>query len=316
MNTPMIVRPLLLVALASTQACIGVTLGDPNGGAAQDIQAPVCASGEVVELAQLNKTEGLAFGPDGWLYAGSGESLWRVLPDGRTESVAPVATPIGIGTFGSALVVAQWGASSDTLTLDGSLAMIELPAGTVTALAQGQLANPNAVVATAWGTVLVSDDLVDDIYEVDPATGSASLWAQSAPSPNGMVFSGDGSYLYVASTFVDNPPLNRISISGRSAGERQAVAEFASGTSPDGIARDSQDRIYVALNTAGQIVRYEPRDGSVTTVAQDLLLVASMAIPGQDAVARGYDSCSLYAVQLRTGLLWQVPMDLPSLAQP
>lgn len=315
----LILAPLAGLAglLAALQGCTGITLGGPNdNGSPQDNTATTqCAPGEVIDLAHLGQTEGLAFGPDGRLYAGSGDSLWVIAPDGSTESLAAVDGPIGVGVWGNAVAVAQWGLSSDVALRDGAVALVDLSSRTVSTFGEGTMANPNAVVATAWGTLLVSDDFVNDIYEVT-ADNRVSVWTTSVESPNGMVFSSDGRYLYVNSTFTDTPVLNRIQLQGQSAGERTTVASFAAGTSPDGVARDSWDRIYSALNTAGQIVRYDPRDGSVTTVAQDLLLVASIAIPDSQAVAQGYDACSLYAVQLRTGQIWQVPTDLPPLATP
>jgi sugar lactone lactonase YvrE len=75
---------------------------------------------------------------------------------------------------------------------------------------------------------------------------------------------------------------------------------FENGTTPDGVAIDSEGNVYVALNVVGQIARVDP-DGNMSIVAENVATVASMAFGQGD-----FDPCSIYATSLFSEQLWRV----------
>lgn len=256
---------------------------------------PTCVDdlvpGAVVPLtAELPSSEGVAFTDDGRLFVSQPQGVFEVFPDGATELVATFDSAVGLAVTGNVLYVAgfnsgrveRWEIGSDT---------------TETVAAIG--GNPNFVVPTPWGTLLVSDDLEPNITEIQP-DGSFALWSDAVASPNGMVFSADGSTLYVASTFTD-PGLWAIPVSdGRPAGAARLVVAFAGGDTPDGVARDADGNIYVALNLVDTVVRVSP-DGEVETLSDQLSNPASLAFGRVP-----FDPCSLYITDLTGGPIARV----------
>ena len=266
--------------------CSSGSESDPERVCATDIEA-----GAVQDFAQPtpSNTEGIVFDLDGTLYVSAQDPsapdrLLEILADGSSRSVAESESILGLESDSRGIVAAAIN-SGEVLLIDPADGSSELITDAVRA--------PNFVVTTPWDTILVSDDTPgeDSIYEVT-WDGDLTTWVTGIPTPNGMVFSLDETVLYVAATF-DQPGLWRIPVSADGdAGTPERWVEFDAGTTPDGVAIDSEGSIYVALNLAGEIAKVDPA-GNVTTLASDVQGVASLAF------GRGErDPCSLSGTNL------------------
>lgn len=241
-------------------------------------------------------TEGVTFDTDGTLYVSArnttgDDQLLAFSPDGSFTSVAESPSILGLES-NDGTVIAAGIATGELLEIDPSN-------GDVTTIAD-DLGAPNFVVTTPWGTWLVSDDTFGE-DEIDEVTfdGVASTWVGGIPTPNGMVFSLDASVLYVATTF-EQPGLWRIPVSDEGIpGTPELWVPFEPGTTPDGVAIDSEGNVYVALNLAGQIARVDP--------AGEVTMLAEAGAPASLAFGQGdYDPCSLYVTNLFGDQVWRV----------
>lgn len=236
-----------------------------------------------------SRTEGVTFGGDGLLYvsalnANADDQLLRYGLDGTFELVAESPSILGLESNGESILAAAI-ETGELLRIDPENGVIEVLAA--------DLGAPNFIVNTPWGTLLVSDDTEGE-DEIDEVTleGEATTWVSGVPTPNGMVFSLDGSVLYVATTFTE-PGVWRIPVTPEGvAGTPEIWVSFGPTSTPDGIAIDSDGNLYVALNLAQQIAKIDP-DGNVTENFAEVDTPASLAF-GQGS----FDPCSLYVTSL------------------
>ncbi len=244
----------------------------------------VCAGvtpGEVDTFAEIGATtEGIAFSPDGRLFISTSTSVKELSPDGTVAHGIDVPSALGLAWKDDALYIAGFNTDEVYRWVPG-----EEPVTFATGLTK-----PNFITATPWGTLLVSNDFAPEIYEID-GEGEVAMWSTAVASPNGMVFSADGSELYVATTF-EEPGLYVVSVADGKAGDVRKLATFTTGEAPDGIALDAQGGVWVALNVAKKLVR-ATADGEVETMAEELVFPASLAF-GQGE----FDACSVYVTQL------------------
>jgi len=277
----------MLLALA---ACTG-TPGDDS--ATLFLCGDDLAVGAVEEVAGGFDagTEGLAF-LGGRLFVSVPDGVMEILPDGTVLRVATTSSALGLAPWSGGLALAAPG----DFTLDGSgedgeVLHVELD-GTVSALAQG-LPNPNFVAPSPWGALLVDDDTNETIWQLGD-TG-ALPWLEGVPSPNGMGFSPDGTTLYVASTFVADPPLWAVPVGADGApGTPVAVATLPTASAPDGLAVAADGMVLVAANLAGELVWVDPATGDTDTLVSGLDTPASLAFGDGDT----WDACSVYATSL------------------
>jgi DNA-binding beta-propeller fold protein YncE len=251
----------------------------------------------------LIRSEGIVFDADGALYVSAqnpgddevSDQLIEVMLDGSNEMVAEAPSILGLESDAMGIL----GAGIDT----ANLLLIDPSDGSNEEIANG-LGEPNFVVTTPWGTILVSDDraMEGKIHEIS-ADGEVSTWTDEVPSPNGMVFSLDGGTLYVATTFVE-AGLWRVPVSDGAAGTPEKWVAYDS-KAPDGVAIDSEGNVYVALNTAGEIAKVDP-EGNSTILATGMSGPASLAFGQGD-----FDPCSLYVTSLFTQNLYRVGAGMP-----
>jgi sugar lactone lactonase YvrE len=282
---------------------LGTSLLLLSGCSSGDSEPQTCATdieaGEAQPFGQPTPTgtEGIVFDLNGTLYVSAQDrqgpdQLLTVSLDGQNESVAESESILGLESDPRGILAAGI-ATGEVLVIDPS-------DGTVEALTDS-LDAPNALVTTAWDTILVSDDTpgADAIYEVG-WDGQVSTWVTGVPTPNGMVFSLDGTFLYVATTF-EEPGLWRVPVGPNGEpGRPERWVEFDPDTTPDGVAIDSEGNVYVALNLVGRIAKVDP-EGNATTLAEGVSNVASLAFGKGD-----FDPCSIYATNLFGTQLWRI----------
>ncbi|MGB5812356.1 MAG: SMP-30/gluconolactonase/LRE family protein [Polyangiales bacterium] len=263
---------------------------------------PMCATdievGEVQAFGDDTEfnTEGLTFDADGALFVSrrdgvNDDQLLQVMEDGTFEVVAEAESILGLASDRDGILAAGF-TTGDLLLIDPATGSNEVIAS--------DLGAPNFIVTTPWDTLLVSDDTFEE-DTIDEVTrdGAVSTWVSGVPTPNGMVFSLDASVLYVATTF-EEPGLWRVPIlADGAAGTPEKWVAFELGTTPDGVAIDSEGNVYVALNIVGEIARVDP-DGNVTTFA-------TLGSPASLEFGQGdFDPCSLYVSSLFGTQLWRV----------
>ena len=315
-NVPVI---LVFAALAAVAGCsssdsgaggsagTGGNGGDAGAGGAAGGGGDARACADDIDVGEVQvfgdptplvRSEGIVFDADGTLYVSAQDpgdaevpdELIEVLLDGSNENVAEAPSILGLESDPMGILGAGIGTAN--------LLLFDVSDGSNEEIATG-LGEPNFVVTTPWGTILVSDDRPDvgSILEVT-WDGEVSVWSDEVPTPNGMVFSLDGSTLYVAATFQE-AGLWEIPVSDGAAGTAEKLVAYDS-SAPDGIAIDSEGNVYVALNTAGQIAKVTP-EGDSSTLATGMTGPASLAFGQGD-----FDPCSLYVTSLFTQNLYRV----------
>ena len=249
-------------------------------------------------------TEGIAFGPDGALYVSvpSEGKLYRIAPDGTYAPFAdtPEALGVALSSKGT-LLVADKGPSNSLDDLDGSVLSVTAD-GTVSTLASG-IASPNFLVEAMDGSVLVSDDFDTRLFRVLP-DGTVEVALTDIASPNGMGYSPDRTVLYVASTFTADGEITRVPVDAQGLptdGERTVIAKLA-GAFPDGLAVDAFNRVYVAANIAGKVVRIPGQGGEQEVVGEGMQNPASLAF----GVGPDFDPCSIYITELFGTRIWRL----------
>ncbi len=209
----------------------------------------------------LDHPEGVAYAPDGHLYA-SGEAgqVYRISL--KDKSFAPFAST---GGFGLGIAV---DADSNLYVCDmGVHAVVKVtPTGTSSTYSTGPANNPlripNYPVFDAAGNLYVSDsrDWGQSnglIYKIAPG-GASQVWSSAAPGyTNGMALSPDDRFLYVVES--TPPQISRIAINADgSAGAAEVVVKLPE-TVPDGIAFDAAGSLYIACYAPDRIYKLSPQ---------------------------------------------------------
>jgi gluconolactonase len=238
--------------------------------------------------AELYHPEGVAWGPDGRVYAGgeAGQVYRLDLSDGSCDEYA--------NTGGNVLGLAL-DADANVYACDIELRQVVrvAPDGSRSTYSAGTpdrpIRLPNYPVFDEKGNLYVSDsgnwgDRDGLIFRVRPG-GATEVWNETAAGfTNGMCLRADGRALYVAES---SPPLvSRVEIrDDGTAGERTVVVELPR-TVPDGLALDTDDNLFISLYNPNIVYRYSP-DGKLTVMYDDweqlkLLAPTNVAFAGPD----------------------------------
>jgi sugar lactone lactonase YvrE len=205
---------------------------------------------------------GMAFGLDGFLYLGYGDSIAN-------------------------------GAQGDTNPQAGIL-RVDPETGATSPFVE-DLSMANGVVRGPAGELYASNDIVGGIERISAdGTTVERRWA-NVNSANGLVIDRAQHYLYAAQTF-QPAAIARVDLADPASVETffaAGPADVAAGL--DGMVRDRKDRLYVAANGAGEVWR-------VNRNAQACSLASMPAFPdGPSALTfgrgkRGFDRRNLYVV--------------------
>lgn len=298
-----------LIALAALLACTGCGSSGPHplGPPPDTVAFP--AAVDTVVAGEFTRCEGIAFNGRGDLYVAGDKALWRVARDGSLTRLCTLFSNLGLAPVGEEdILMADFGRVSafDGYPRRDGIVWRITPAGVRTRIVSKGIIDPNFIVLRPDGSLLVSDDSVNEIWHVAP-DGALTLFSDAIHNPNGMAVSPDGRTLYVAQIFAGIAPIvwdNRIwklplGEDGWPAGPPEVLA--AVGEGHDGLALDAYGRVYTAANNSGEILRIDPDSGEVVVVATGVEGVASLAF-GQGA----WDHEAIYATNHRTGIVFSV----------
>ncbi|MAG35234.1 MAG: hypothetical protein CL878_03155 [Dehalococcoidia bacterium] len=233
---------------------------------------PLLGLDQVTTLVDgLDHPEGVAWGPDGYLYAG-GEAgqLYRIDP--KNQSSVEFANTGGV-VLGLALDV-----DANIYACDvGNPAVKRIsPDGEVTTFADRagdwRLSTPNYPVFDEQGRLYISDsgkwtENNGCVVRFDPDGSGEVFCPELTNFPNGMALGPDGGALYVVLSLM--PGVVRVTVNADgSAGEIATVMTLPEGEVPDGLAFDTRDNLYVSCYRPDRIYRLTP-DGQLDIVADD-----------------------------------------------
>lgn len=243
---------------------------------------------------RLQHPEGVAIGPDGWIWCGSenGQVL-RIAPDGsHIEEVAVIGgLALGLAFDGARALYA-----CELKT--ASVYRIDLRDRSVRRFTTADIRIPNyPVVDARRRRLLVSDSFGfgqpgPGVWAFDLESGGGGLWYEpNLDFANGMALSQAGDALLVCETF--SRRVTRISIEpDGSAGATSVFAEDLPGM-PDGIALDDAGQVFVGCYEPSRILRICP-DGSSCEVYIEDPTAHLFAHPTNIA----FDGAALYSANL------------------
>lgn len=220
---------------------------------------------------RLDHPEGLAVHADGSIWCGGeGGQIYRIDPDGR--SIEKLADS---GGFSQGIAFDREGNLYVCDLEHAAVMRLDAERGVYERFADGadgqRIRIANYPAFGPDGSLYVSDSHAfknpgPGIFRFWP-DGSGELWyGEPVNFANGLAFSSDGRFLYVAETFghaIFRLPLKN----DGSAGPRQEVVELP-GVLPDGLAFDRRGNLYVACYEPSQVLRVA-HDGAVEILVRD-----------------------------------------------
>lgn len=223
-----------------------------------------------VTLAEgLDHPEGVAVGPDGWVYAG-GEAgqVYRVGESGSVEELAST----GGFMYG---VTVDAGGNVFACDFGNASVMRVSAAGEVSTYSTGTperpMRVPNFSAFDEAGNLYVTDSGEwgeDDglVYRIAQG-GETSVWTERSPRfPNGCCLSADGGSLLVVES--RGRTIVRIPIGDDgSAGEPAPLVDLT-GSQPDGVALAADGTLFVGCYRPDRLYRISP-DGAAEVFAED-----------------------------------------------
>lgn len=225
-----------------------------------------------VSRPQLDHPEGVAIGPDGAVWCGGeAGQIFRIDPsDRRIDQIASTGGfCLGLAFGPDGALYACDSRHSAVMRIDTQLGKVESFAA---AAGDHRLRTPNSLAFDAAGRLYVSDSRAQNdpgpgLFRFEP-DGSGVLWCQEPLHfANGLAITADGSALFVAETWARRIVQVPIRADG-SAGRPQAFASLP-GVLPDGLGFASDGSLYVACYQPSQVLRIEPDGTTIGTVASD-----------------------------------------------
>ncbi len=255
---------------------------------------------------KLSHPEGVAVGPDGWVWAGNQDGdIVRVSPDGAAmEKVA--------STGGFALGLAFDGDRSLFICdlKHAAIFRLDIKTHKLARFTKPGIKIPNfPLVDKQRGLLFVSDSHASGqpgpgVWAYDLASGEGALWYdQPLNFANGLAMRPGEDALYVCETFA--PCITRIGINpDGSAGEATVFAGDLPGL-PDGIAFDVGGNMVVGCYEPSRLLRISP-DGARTDVLIEDITAHALCHPTN--VAFGGDT--LFTANLGRWHLTKIDMDI------
>jgi len=205
--------------------------------------------------------EGVAWGPDGYLYAGgeAGQIYCVALADGSSEIIAN----LGVDALGIAVDAA---CNLYVCSENGHCVFRVTQAGAVSVYSRGTpeqpMCLPNYPVFDRDGNLYVSDSgdwegANGCIYCLAPGGAARVVTPNTLRFPNGMALGPDGTELYFIESNLPGVRKARILPDG-GLDTAQVVVEMPY-TVPDGLAFDVQHNLYISCYVPHRVYRLDPR---------------------------------------------------------
>lgn len=165
-------------------------------------------------------------------------------------------------------------------TADGTIQRVDLRTKKQTTWATG-LTMPNGFIFLPDGSALTSRDVAGlnptGITRVTPQGVVQPNWSNQSDS-NGLAVDPTGRYLYSDETFTLPANIYRTEIAHP---ERRTVVTSLGGLKVppkglDDLTLSRSGALYVTANSAGQVIRVDPRTGGSCVIASDLLTISSV----------------------------------------
>jgi gluconolactonase len=261
----------------------------------------------------LDHPEGVAWGPDGYIYAG-GEAgqIYRVdLDDGSFEEIA---------CTGGFILGLCLDADSNVYVCDLKRhAVVRVGQdGEVTPYSKGspeqEMQTPNYPAFDSQGNLYVSDSGEFDkfngcLFRIHPGGQTELVNNQPLPFPNGLALNSDETELYAVLSNMPGVGKFKIHSDGK-IGPMEPVVELPN-TVPDGVAFDVEGNLYIACYTPDVIYRLAP-SGDLNILAEDWRSV-TFSSPTNVTFA-GEDLSTLVVSSLARWHLTKGRMPVPGLA--
>lgn len=255
---------------------------------------------------KLSHPEGVAIGPDGWIWAGNQDGdICRISPDGTTiEKVASTGGFIlGLAFDGDKALFACDMKHAAVFRLD-------LATRRLARFTEPGIRIPNfPLVDKKSGRLFVSDSFGagqtgPGVWAYDLETGAGALWYDRPMQfANGLAMRQGEAALYVCETFA--PAITRIAIAeDGSAGAATTFARDLPGL-PDGIAFDEKGNLVVGCYEPSRLLRISA-DGSRTEVLIEDVTAHVFCHPTNIA----FDDGTLYTANLGRWHIARVAMDI------
>ncbi|MGW6424422.1 SMP-30/gluconolactonase/LRE family protein [Nocardia sp. NPDC055053] len=222
---------------------------------------------------------------------GVGGSLQRLAADGaKSVAVGGIDGPGGVIVVGDTAYFTTGNSAVAALTgrADGTIRALDLDTGAVTTVATG-LTMPNGLAQLPNGDFVVSKDVGAGSMTRVAANGSASPYAPSLTSTNGLAFDRARDRLVVSTTFDPTTVVTFVDYADPAKPAPQTVIPgYGPLNAADDLTVGPDGKAYVALNVAGRIQQVDLDTRQSCTIADGLPLSSSVrfgAGPGWDAHA-------------------------------
>lgn len=227
---------------------------------------------DIIPLASVRGTEGIAIAPDGTLYYSQSGAVGRRLPGAASENAwlpLPGANPVwGMAFRDDGMLFVG------TPALGGTIYRIDTTQAPVAEVHYATAGTANGVTLAPDGSVVYSDFNGGRVYRVDDAGTRSQVTASAISQPNGVMFDDDGTLLVVSYA---TGQILRLTLDASFAETSRVVAGTMAGSALDGIAKDVLGRYYLSDNSGGRLLRTDSSFGSVEILLTGVTRAANIA---------------------------------------